>query len=689
VLAWTGITHSLQDAWRGQAIGIARLARSITPESTNPSPPLCILFARFSEDYRDAQPVEGRYSDSPDEAVRRLALLLAALAALPADQRPSAIGVDMVLPEQEEPRPSEPYLAAAIAELGRVILSATEEPGPDGSPAITLPSEPLKAVAHGVGLDTYPLPPWSNPASRPRLYIPMRGIGDGGIRGLAVEVAELAAPGSTTRFPSLQRLPIRYPNLYEPRLGKPDGNAPLLGLWPATRAADYIAEVPPWEAEELPEAWLARVRAILNEPFEDSDPNAPFVWTPVSLWIPELAQRVVLIGVGQPDDLLPTPFTRAAFAHPTWQLGRAPRTPGVAVHAVAVNTLIRGLTPWEWSSRSRPTWWLALVFAAFLGWFIGFRVPLGTSLALGGASVVVLFVADVVAMEQLNVWLDSLALLVVLLAFQIAASIEQQRLLVRSRLRIQQWVQRLTPAVSASVISAEEEDYLSTVGGVSDAPPRISDWRTVVRTDLAGYTPMNRELELIGRPDLMVSLMTDYFRRAVEAVERTGGELSDLTGDGLVAFFNEEDDALEAEHAAEAARELARVGIQWRESWARTLETHGLSRIPLPGVRVAVGASETSFQMVGTERQKRTLFFGGAFITSARIEAAIKNLPLPPNANPRARVAFDEASAGFLLKGRLGANLHRHNPILVQGLDRPIVVYEWVDPLGDGLVATC
>lgn len=665
--AASGILENVDYQWRARAIGIARALHPVPPDENGRDFPIVLLFGRMGEDYRHATPMTGRFSEDPALTKRRLALLLAALASGREETRPRAIGVDMVLATVD--RVVDPYLREALGALGgekRVVLAATEDFDPMGVPKLVTP----RVGPARLGVDIHFLPALAKGEGTVRLRVPtvVDYQREGPVPGFAAAVAELAGGPAPSELPrQLTGIPIHFWNLHYPtteRSDLADTSTLMLDLWPSEGIAPIVEAVPLWNPGEAPARWLERVQASAKE--------IPEGWSEsLQDYVERLyADRVVLIGVGHPDDLANTPFTTAAYAKPGRQQGRPPRAPGVAVHAEAVATILQDRIPGEFPGWLRIA---CMVVAAAAGWCIGLRVRPLPALVVTGSALAALVAGDLVATAYANWWLPTFAVILPTALLHGAGALEQYRRMNANRERVEKWVRRLVPSSSSVVITEEEE---AQFGVAIPADAEHVAWRTVIRTDLAGYTTMNRDLEKARRPDMTVRLMSEFFRRAIGAVERHGGQLTDLTGDGLVAVFDEIDPAAEAANVVAAMRDIRQVASEWR-SWAMAAcaAEKGLSGVRIPGIRMAAGASETSFRFVGTDQQQRTLFFGGAFILSARIEGAIKKLPVPPGVDPLFRACVHESVAQYL---EPGPGIHVHLPTLVPGIDKPIVIHELI-----------
>lgn len=665
-LIFSGGFQSLEEAWRSTAIGYGRALNPIPPDPNNPNFPLCIVFASSGENYRDDLiDGPGRFSMEPDEATRRLTLLLGVLAALPEESRPKAIGIDLVLPLKHPV--IDPYLIAALQRLNNVVLACSEEPGDNGQLELLLPNENLLEAVSAIGLDTFRIPLWVGPGSGSRLFATGRSsyqttTGET-VTSLGVKLAQMADAEKTAPWLNIEQIPLHYWNLYYPHQVGDDNNDGLMGLWPARKALDFQFKGAEWKPGESPEQWMARLETTL-------------AITPLGMILgADVANRLLLIGLGHPHDLTPTPFTQAIYRSPNRQGYRLPRSPGILLHAQTATSLLEGTVPTLFYRQYIPLYILMLIIGMALCWYGGIRYSSPVVIIGAIISGVTLLTVDWLLTAYQNLWLSSPTLIIIPSLILFSAIFERYRLLVHSRNHVNKWVTRLMPATAVGTIDQNDDSAFASANEALLSQPQ-SAWRTVLRTDLAGYTPLTRGLEIAGRTDLVLSSISDFFLRAMDVVDKHGGQITDLTGDGLVSVYTQETPEEQSRQAHETALALAEIADQWRRDTEEKLRSENLGNIPVPGIRIAVGSSETNFRFVGNEHQQRALFFGGAFVSAARIESGTKQLPLPKGANPLCRVCFDP-DAAQALKAEISSSLFRHENVSMKGFEKKIDVFEF------------
>jgi class 3 adenylate cyclase/tetratricopeptide (TPR) repeat protein len=139
------------------------------------------------------------------------------------------------------------------------------------------------------------------------------------------------------------------------------------------------------------------------------------------------------------------------------------------------------------------------------------------------------------------------------------------------------------------------------------APVEERRWATVLFADLSGFTGLSENLD----PE-EVRLVADRSMRSLgAAVERFGGVVANVAGDGLLAVFGapqaHEDDP---ERAVRAGLEMQRCARE------KTAEFAGLA------LRVGVNTGEMMFAPVGPESRREPTVHGDVVNTASRLETA-------------------------------------------------------------------
>lgn len=140
----------------------------------------------------------------------------------------------------------------------------------------------------------------------------------------------------------------------------------------------------------------------------------------------------------------------------------------------------------------------------------------------------------------------------------------------------------------------------------SDVDPGERRFVSVLFADLVGFTAFSEKRD----PEEVRALLTRYFDRARETVERFGGEVDKFIGDAVTAFWGatraQDDDA---ERAVRAALELVDTVAELGDE------------LGVPGLRLRAGvlSGETS---VGSGGNQKGLVVGDIVNTASRLQAA-------------------------------------------------------------------
>src|SRR5205814_1046301 len=136
---------------------------------------------------------------------------------------------------------------------------------------------------------------------------------------------------------------------------------------------------------------------------------------------------------------------------------------------------------------------------------------------------------------------------------------------------------------------------------------------TVLFADLAGSTALGEQLD----PEEVKLVVGEAVSRIVLEVERLGGHVKDLAGDGVLAFFGApvayEDDAERAALAAlRIVDEMAAYGDEVERSWG----------VAAFGVRVGIATGPVVMGALGAGARVEYAAFGDTVNTAARLQAA-------------------------------------------------------------------
>lgn len=131
-------------------------------------------------------------------------------------------------------------------------------------------------------------------------------------------------------------------------------------------------------------------------------------------------------------------------------------------------------------------------------------------------------------------------------------------------------------------------------------------WATALFADLSGFTRRSETLD----PEEVTALVDRCMHRLGEAIERYGGIIANVAGDGLLAVFGvpkaHEDDA---ERAVRAALEMQRYARDYAADFG------GLE------LRVGVNTGEMMFAAIGPDSRRDPTVYGDAVNTASRLES--------------------------------------------------------------------
>ena len=271
--------------------------------------------------------------------------------------------------------------------------------------------------------------------------------------------------------------------------------------------------------------------------------------------------------------------------------------PGVHLHAVAADSLLRGSAP-----RRAPAWAPALVAAAAGG----AGAAVGAALAPWFALAVVLLLGIALWAGQTLLLHGGLhvpagAALLALLAAAILAYVVRYLVEDRRRRRIQRAFGRyLAPAVVDQLL--DDERALRLGGEEREV--------TVMFADLSGFTALSTK---VSAPEL-VALTNEYLSIIVDEVDRTGGYVDKFIGDAVMAIWGAPapaaDHALPAVTAARAAEaEIRRRRVSAEAAGRRAF-----------GVKIGLYSGTAVVGNVGSERRYNYTAVGETVNVASRME---------------------------------------------------------------------
>ena len=133
---------------------------------------------------------------------------------------------------------------------------------------------------------------------------------------------------------------------------------------------------------------------------------------------------------------------------------------------------------------------------------------------------------------------------------------------------------------------------------------------TVLFADVAGFTRLIES----APPQVVISLLDEYFNEMVELIYRHGGTVEQLIGDEIVALFGGPDTRDDAAVAAvQAALEMVAAVVRLNARW--TAEGR-----PTFDIGVGIASGRVMAGTIGSERRRELIVVGRPMIAAARIQ---------------------------------------------------------------------
>ena len=321
-------------------------------------------------------------------------------------------------------------------------------------------------------------------------------------------------------------------------------------------------------------------------------------------------------------DDYPTVFTRADGLN----LG------GVEIAATAFANLLEDRAPHPLPLSSH--------LALLLGW--GFLLGLVCATLRGGYAVMATLAACAVYMALAHIrflaaaqWLPIVVPLLLqaplaLLAGLLTHSIGERR----ERQRLGSLVEDLLPR-------AVVDRLLIRTRAVAPAEKQI--FGVFIMTDIEGFTSIAETMP----PVEATRMLNDYFAMIFPAVENNGGSISEIAGDGMLAFW------LDAGSESDARRAACNAALEIAELTSREGALPGWP--PLP-TRIGVHGGFVTLARVGASGHHEYRVVGDAANTASRLEALSKHLGTKLLASEDVLAGLDDLltrpTGTFLLAGK-------------------------------------
>jgi adenylate cyclase len=132
-------------------------------------------------------------------------------------------------------------------------------------------------------------------------------------------------------------------------------------------------------------------------------------------------------------------------------------------------------------------------------------------------------------------------------------------------------------------------------------------------SDLTGFTRISDATDAKA----VLALLNTYAEAQVEAIEALGGHVLKFIGDGILAFFPDDDPALACRHALDAA-------VATRDRIDALNEQRAAAGLPVTRTHVALHVGELLYGNLGSARRLDFTVLGPAVNEASRIESAVR-----------------------------------------------------------------
>lgn len=481
------------------------------------------------------------------------------------DAGAAAVGLDLILKAERSRLPNDSPIRSALEEgeaaLGRQVLRGRVVLGEAWRPDSP---EPLRSVE--------------------TLHFAASGLGNTGMLNVATD------PDGTVR-----RLPLFWTDSAPGRTRSFVGRLAELAL-----AAELVKET---------DAVTLAGRPVATEDDGGSlrihFPNAPVPFPVLRLSEllrnrrapAEVRGRICLLGPGSEDpaDLHRTPRD--------WRGGPKSLTPGLQIHAAALNTLLTGryVRP-----APAPVAVGLIVVASLAGFGLAFRSRPLWGLALAAAALGVLLAAGLLTLERTGLWIPAAAITVAGSASFLGGYIVRFLTVDRSRRQIRRLFGRY---VSEPVMRELTRNPGSlALGGTRR---RI----TVLFSDINDFTPMCER----STPEEVLEMLNRYFEEMVRIIFRHGGTVKQFVGDEIMVIYGAPEPS--EDHAARAVA----TGLEMVERLQEMKRESG-GRPGFYEVKIGIHTGDVVVGNVGAEARTEYAAVGDDVNLAARIESLAKTL---------------------------------------------------------------
>jgi len=481
-----------------------------------------------------------------------------------AAHRPLAIGVDVIFDSESRFGPEDDRaLGAAIARAGNVVLGMS----------IARDAQVLLHTIGGAERGTAR----EIVSTREIVSMPLPVIRQG---------AAAVAPVSIEPDPDshVRRVPVSTP--------VPD---PMKGheLWLAFDAQLHqLVTAKGLRTRPLPAA--AEILVNFRGPLEAFE-RIPYYRVVVDGEIPEGLFRDKIVLIGSTSEVMHDVFA-TAFA-------RGGNMPGVAIHANAVDTFVRGNAVRE---VPRALSMVLAVAAALVASVLAVRLRAVRALALTLLLLAVGLAIAYLAFAKADLWIRAVAITFGLVLGYGATVVEN---FVREQRERQRLSRFFSPDVLREVVRDRDGELLR---------PRRR-LVTVLFSDIRGFTTISESLP----PEQVDEMLREYLTVMTEVVFRHRGTIDKYIGDGIMALYNApREDAEHALNAIRTALEFQERAIPFSARWQAKLG------VPIR-CGVGINSGEAIVGSLGSKQRNEYTAIGDPVNLAARLESVTKDYGVP------------------------------------------------------------
>ena len=338
--------------------------------------------------------------------------------------------------------------------------------------------------------------------------------------------------------------------------------------------------------------------------------------------------KVVLIGSTSEvmHDVFATAFARAGTM------------PGVAIHANAVDTLVRGDPVREVPAVVST---VLAVASALIGAALAVRLRAVRALAVTALLLAACLALAYLVFARADVWLRGVAVTFGLVLGYGATVVE-------NFVREQREKQRLSRFFSPDVLREVVRDR---DGRLLRPRRRLV---TVLFSDIRGFTTISERLQ----PEQVDEMLREYLSVMTEVVFRHRGTVDKYMGDGIMALYNApREDSEHALNAIRTALEFQERVIPFSARWEAKLG------VPIR-CGVGINSGEAVVGSLGSKQRNEYTAIGDPVNLAARLESVTKDYRVP--------IIISEYTYE-LVRGRFPT--HELDTVTVKGKSQPVKIY--------------